>query len=69
MKLGAAPCARPIDGMASALQKANETPEVKDFFEKQAQTGQFLSGADFAKRLDDVFKAIEPIAKTAAPPR
>lgn len=58
-----------IDGMANALQKANETPELKDFFAKQAQTGQFLRGAEFAKRLDDVFKAIEPIAKTAAPPR
>jgi tripartite-type tricarboxylate transporter receptor subunit TctC len=58
-----------VDGMADALEKANGTPELKDFFEKQAQTGQYMRGPAFAKRLDDVFKMIEPIAKSATPAR
>jgi len=58
-----------IDGMADALEKANGSPDLKAFFEKQAQTGQFLRGPAFAKRLDDVFKMVEPVAKTAAPAR
>ena len=56
-----------IEGMADALEKANGTPDLKDFFEKQAQTGQFMRGPAYAKRLDDVFKMIEPVAKLAAP--
>ncbi|MBL8834427.1 MAG: tripartite tricarboxylate transporter substrate binding protein [Rhodospirillales bacterium] len=58
-----------IDGMADALEKANGSPDMKEFFQKQAQTAQFMRGAAFAKRLDDVFKMIEPVAKTAAPAR
>jgi len=57
-----------IDGMADALEKANNSPELKTFYEKQAQTGQFMRGPAFAKRLDDMFKMIEPVAKLAAPP-
>jgi tripartite-type tricarboxylate transporter receptor subunit TctC len=62
---GTAPAA--ISGMADALQKAMATPAMKDFFVKQAQTDQFMRGADFVRRLDDVFKMIEPVAKLAAP--
>lgn len=58
-----------IEGMANALEKANGSPDMQDFFQKQAQTAQFMRGAAFAKRLDDVFKMIEPVAKTAAPAR
>jgi putative tricarboxylic transport membrane protein len=58
-----------IEGMADALEKASGSPDMKDFFKKQAQTDQFMRGAAFTKRLDDVFKMIEPVAKTAAPAR
>jgi putative tricarboxylic transport membrane protein len=57
-----------IAGMADALEKAIATPALKEFFEKQAQTGQFMRGAAFAQRLDEVFRTIEPVAKLAAPP-
>lgn len=57
-----------IDGLANALEKATATEEMKAFFEKQAQTGQFLKGEAYRQRLDAVFKAIEPVAKAAAPP-
>jgi putative tricarboxylic transport membrane protein len=56
-----------IAGMADALQKAIATPALKEFFEKQAQTGQFMRGPAFAARLDEVFRTIEPVAKLAAP--
>ncbi len=58
-----------IDGFAAALEKANALPEIQSFYEKQAQTGQFMKGEAFARRLDEVFKAIEPVAKAAAPQR
>jgi putative tricarboxylic transport membrane protein len=57
-----------IAGMADALEKAIATPALREFFEKQAQTGQFMRGAAFAQRLDEVFRTIEPVAKLAAPP-
>ena len=57
-----------IDGMANALEKAVATDELKAFFEKQAQTGQFMKGEAYRQKLDTVFKAIEPVAKDAAPP-
>ena len=57
-----------IDGMSSALEKAVATDELKTFFEKQAQTGQFMKGEAYRQKLDAVFKAIEPVAKAAAPP-
>lgn len=57
-----------IDGMASALEKAVATDEMKSFFDKQAQTSQFLKGEAYRQKLDAVFKAIEPVAKAAAPP-
>jgi tripartite-type tricarboxylate transporter receptor subunit TctC len=63
---GTAPAA--ISGMADALQRAMATPAMKDFFEKQAQTDQFMRGPDFSRRLDEVFRTIEPVAKLAAPP-
>lgn len=63
---GTAPAA--IAGMADALQRAMATPAMKDFFEKQAQTDQFMRGPDFSRRLDEVFRTIEPVAKLAAPP-
>ncbi|MBL8701336.1 MAG: tripartite tricarboxylate transporter substrate binding protein [Alphaproteobacteria bacterium] len=56
-----------VDGMAAALEKATATAEMQGFFEKQAQTGQFLKGEAYARRLDEVFRAIEPVAKAAAP--
>jgi putative tricarboxylic transport membrane protein len=58
-----------IDGMAAALERANALPEMQSFYEKQAQTGQFMKGDAYARRLDEVFKAIEPVAKAAAPPQ
>ncbi len=58
-----------IDGMADVLEKVNSSAEMNDFYQKQAQTSQFLRGPAFAKRLDDVFRMIEPVAKTAAPAR
>ena len=54
--------------MSSALEKAVATDELKTFFEKQAQTGQFMKGEAYRQKLDTVFKAIEPVAKAAAPP-
>lgn len=63
---GTAPAA--ISGMADALQRAMATPAMKEFFEKQAQTDQFMRGSDFTRRLDEVFRTIEPVAKLAAPP-
>lgn len=63
---GTAPAA--IAGMADALQKAMATPALKEFFEKQAQTDQFMRGPDFVRRLDEVFRTIEPVARLAAPP-
>jgi tripartite-type tricarboxylate transporter receptor subunit TctC len=58
-----------IDGFADALEKANALPETQAFYERQAQTGQFMKGEAYAKRLDEVFRAIEPVAKAAAPQR
>jgi tripartite-type tricarboxylate transporter receptor subunit TctC len=58
-----------IEGMANALERATATPEMKDFFNKQAQTGQFLRGAAFAKHLVDIYQMIEPVAKLATPPQ
>ena len=58
-----------IDGFAGALEKANALPETQAFYERQAQTGQFMKGDAYAKRLDEVFRAIEPVAKAAAPQR
>ena len=58
-----------IDGFAGALEKANALPETQTFYERQAQTGQFMKGDAYAKRLDEVFRAIEPVAKAAAPQR
>ena len=57
-----------IDGMANVLEKAVATDELKVFFEKQAQTSQFMKGEAYRQKLDAVFKAIEPVAKAAAPP-
>ena len=56
-----------IDGFADALQKAMATDEIKSFLEKQAQTGQFMKGEQYARHLDAVFKAVEPVARAAAP--
>jgi putative tricarboxylic transport membrane protein len=58
-----------IDGLANALEKAVATDEMKAFFDKQAQTGQFMKGEAYRRRLDEVFKQIEPVAKAAAPPQ
>jgi putative tricarboxylic transport membrane protein len=58
-----------IDGLATALEKAVATDEMKAFFDKQAQTGQFMKGEAYRRRLDEVFKQIEPVAKAAAPPQ
>ncbi len=57
-----------VDGLANALEKAVATEEMKAFFDKQAQTGQFMKGEAYRQRLDAVFKTIEPVAKAAAPP-
>jgi putative tricarboxylic transport membrane protein len=56
-----------IDGFADALGKAMQTEDVKTFLEKQAQTGQFMRGEAYARHLDAVFKAVEPVARAAAP--
>jgi tripartite-type tricarboxylate transporter receptor subunit TctC len=56
-----------IDGMADLLRKAMDTPDIKEFFQKQAQTDQFMRGPQFAKHLVDTFQLIEPVAKLATP--
>lgn len=56
-----------IDGFADALGKAMESDEVKSFLARQAQTGQYMRGEAFTRHLDAVFKAIEPVARAAAP--
>jgi tripartite-type tricarboxylate transporter receptor subunit TctC len=56
-----------IEGFATALEKAMATDEVRTFLERQAQTGQFMRGEAYARHLDGVFKAIEPVARAAAP--
>ena len=56
-----------IEGFAGALEKAMATEEVKAFLERQAQTGQFMRGDAYATHLDGVFRAIEPVARAAAP--
>jgi tripartite-type tricarboxylate transporter receptor subunit TctC len=56
-----------VDGLANALEKAVATDELKAFFDKQAQTSQFMKGEAYRQRLDAVFRAIEPVAKAAAP--
>ena len=53
-----------IDGMAAMLQKAMASPEMQAAQAKQASTSEFLSGAAFAKSLDDTFSGIEPVAKS-----
>ncbi|MCM0018380.1 MAG: tripartite tricarboxylate transporter substrate binding protein [Tagaea sp.] len=58
-----------IDGMATVLEKANGSRRVLEHYEATAQTGQFMRGEAFAKYLDDTFKFIEPVARTAAAPR
>jgi tripartite-type tricarboxylate transporter receptor subunit TctC len=56
-----------IDGMADMLAKAIRLPEMKEFFDRQAQTDQFMRGEEFRKRLDEEFKAIEPVARASMP--
>jgi tripartite-type tricarboxylate transporter receptor subunit TctC len=53
--------------MADMLAKAIRLPEMKEFFDRQAQTDQFMRGEEFRKRLDEEFKAIEPVAKASMP--
>ena len=56
-----------IDGLADALEKVMATDEIKAFLERQAQTGQFMRGEPYRAHLDAVYKAIEPVARAAAP--
>jgi putative tricarboxylic transport membrane protein len=58
-----------VEGMAAALEKANGSPSLVRHYETTAQTGQFMRGPAFAKYLDEMFKFIEPVARTAAPSR
>jgi putative tricarboxylic transport membrane protein len=56
-----------IDGMADMLARAVRLPEMQEFFQRQAQTDQFMRGEEFRKRLDEEFKAIEPVARASMP--
>jgi putative tricarboxylic transport membrane protein len=54
-----------IDGMANALEKAMKSPALQKVqIEERASTIEFLKGDAFKKKLDETFKAVEPIAKT-----
>lgn len=59
--------AEAIEGFSTMLEKVNAMADMQDFYTRQAQTGQFMRGEAFRKRLDDVFKQIEPVAKASMP--
>ncbi len=52
-----------IDTLATALEKAMASSEVKAAQDRQASTSEFLAGAAFKTHLDETFKAFEPIAR------
>ena len=55
-----------IDGMAEALQKAQDTDRIKRFNASQGFAPVFLSGEAMQKSLDATWKKILPLAKQAA---
>jgi putative tricarboxylic transport membrane protein len=52
-----------IDHFASALEKALETDEVKEYLESKYSTKSFLRGEPLVEHMDAVWRQIEPLAK------
>ena len=63
-----APCATAgrVEGVEDTREDLGEDAAAV-VFDRQAQTDQFMRGEEFRKRLDQEFKAIEPVAKASMP--